>query len=203
MVINTYGWTKFTVHLLFLRKCVSLCFVSFPQETNSGAERLGDFICISLSASYALLATGSVILWCPSLVIKLCMIHKLCYPSMLAVELHQWGNVTVHTDVWLASMIWFWVVFYAPAITSVASLVPRPPFNTARGSGNETTCWLVSFYYRSWSPKRRRRGRGTEMHVRLARFAIWITPTHPHPPTHTWSTVPSVLHLANSNTQTF
>ena len=93
-----------------LRKCVSLWLqVSFPQETSSGAERLGDFICISLSASYsyyALLATGSVVLWCPSLVIKLCMIHKLCYPGMLAVELHQWGNVTVHTDLWLASMIY-------------------------------------------------------------------------------------------------
>ena len=71
-------------------------------------------------------------------------------------------NVTAHTDVWLASMIWFWVVFYAPAITSVASLVPRPPFNNGRGSGNETTCWLVSFTTGADLPRGREEGGGGE-----------------------------------------
>ena len=121
--------------------------VSFHPETSSGAERLGDFICISLSASYSyyvLLATalasgaglprggeeggegeegvvhrGSVFLRCPSLVIRQAVLSR--YAGCRTAPM---GTLLCTQT---CGLIWCWVVFYGPAITSVASLVPRPP----------------------------------------------------------------------------
>ena len=100
-------------------------------------------------------------------------------------------NVTVHTDVWLASMIWFWVVFYAPAITSVASLVPRPPSTMEGGLGMRLHVGLYLLLQELISQEEAKR----EGYRNACAFSSFCNLNHTHTPT------PTHTHLKHSSIQ--
>ena len=206
MVINTYGWTRFTAHLLFLRKCVSLhlqvSFPLLPPGDKLWSWKAWRFHLHFTQCLLQLLRSSSY--WIShSLVPFTC--HKAMHDSQAVLSQYAgcrtapigYRNVTVDTDVWLASMIWFWVVFYAPAITSVASLVPRPPFNNARGLGMRLHVGLYLLLQEliSQEDAKREEEAKREGYRNACAFSSFCNLNHPHTPTSTHT------HLKHSSIQ--